>query len=619
MREMLMRLALHIQVDGGGVISAGDCKAVFCNYLMDDINGPGYSRYEAQHQAKSVIDYAQTGLGLVVERAKDELGFFHLTVQEYLAAQAMVRKEEQKRLDWLAVVWDQSRWHEVVVAWFSIMGTELGKGITQRAIDHLKRIVTGPLAQLKLLRLRTELAAGDLCLSPTEARATIEEAANQVEITPFSELQQELARHITLGLRSSSIARQCEERIANWVPARSKWERANLLEAFGNWQISRDLLETLKLALHDESVQCRWAATKSLAKVFASDARVGEHLRYLAENWPNTGVRAAGLHGLGTGWPQHEALNDLADAARRSNDMDLALSGIALRVANHRHDTEDRQKIWFMFSHGRISYEMRDFYREVLVQGWSKDKDIKGFSLEVLRNRLRQGRRFNEEEIITFLAQSWPGDSEVGCCIADWFSEFSPFFLLHGENKWRILFSSFRSNTDLSSVLRHNLSDQKSRYKTDYWGPDTKWAFCIIGDDAAKMDVLEAYTSVHGDINKHWVASTLMEAWPNDSDVSDLLTQEFSRSPAEVAFLSPWINSVVSNPEKRRAWLLEAVRQSNLRTVRRPVRHLLMEFQDEECLEAILAILEKNIWYYDKIDIQSQLIGSFPHLPEIRQ
>ena len=174
MREMLMRLALHIQIDGGaGVISSNDCKTVFCDFLTDDVNGPGYSQYEARNRAKSVIDYAQTGLGLIVDRAPDELGFFHLMVQEYLAARAMVRKEEQDQLDWLAGVWNQSRWHEVVLFWFNIMGSEHGKGITQRAIDHLKQIAIGPLAELQLLRLRTELAAGDLGLSPREARITI--------------------------------------------------------------------------------------------------------------------------------------------------------------------------------------------------------------------------------------------------------------------------------------------------------------------------------------------------------------------------------------------------------------------------------------------------------------
>jgi hypothetical protein len=620
MREMLMRLALHIQFEGGaGVISAKDCQTVFYDFLIDDINGPGYSPYEAQHQAKSVIDYAQTGLGLIVERAPNELGFFHTTMQEYLAAQAMVRKEEQEQIDWLAGVWDQPRWHEVVLAWFSIMGDVQGKTTTQRAIDHLKQTATGPWAKLQLLRMRIELAASDLGLSPREARATIEEAANQVEITPFPEIRQEMARYIALGLRSSSVACQCEERIANWVPARSEWERANLLGVFGNWQMSKDLLCTLKLALHDESGQCRWAAAETMAKVFASDATVGEHLFSVAANWPDTGVRAAALHGLGLGWPKHKALNDLADAAGSSIDMDLALTGISLRVANHRHDDHDRQRIWFMFTHGSVSYEMRDFCRMTLGQGWSKDEEFKRLGMEALRNRWNHDIRFEEQQIICFLAESWPGDSDVGNSIAAWFKSLSGTFLIHDHNKWESLFKGFRCNKELSSVLRHALVDRKAKYPSIFWGPDTKWPYCVIGDNDAKLEVLDTYSSANGNLNKYWIVSTLMEAWPDDIDVRSLLCKEFQQLPGDVAFLAQWIDSFLPEPEKRRLWLLEAVKQSDLRSVRNPVNRLLTEFHDDECLEAVLEVLEKDIWYYDKIEIENWLIKNFPQIPKVRQ
>jgi hypothetical protein len=620
MREMLMRLALHIQVNSGaGVISAKECWTIFSNFLTDDVNGPGYSLYEAEHHAKSIIDYAQTGLGLIVERAPNELGFFHLTVQEYLAAQAMVRKEEQEQLQWLAGVWNQSRWHEVVLAWFSIMGTELGKGTTQRAIDHLKQIAVDPLEQLQLLRLRTELATADLGLSPREARVTIEEAANQIETTPFSELRQDLARHITLGLRSSSVASQCEKRLADWIPARSEWDRASLLEAFGNWEVSDDLLYTLKVALHDESGRCRWAAAESLAKVFEVNPTVGEHLATLAANWPDTGVRAAALHGLGKGWPQHGELNGLADGARRSKDMNLVLTGIALRITNHRHDNEDRQQMWYMLAHGSVSFEMRDFCRAILVQGWSKDEELKRFAMEALSDRWQPGRRLEEEQILSFLAESWPGDSEVGRSIGDWFSNFPHSFLIHTGDGWKNLFKGFRNNKDLSSAIRRTLSVQKSSYPAVYWGPDTKWAYCVIGDDDAKLEVLKAYSSVNGSINKFWVVSALMEAWPDDSDVRALLTQEFDRPPGEVAFLAHWIDSFIPEPEKRRAWLLGALKQYDRRSLRNPIHRLLQEFKDKECLEAVLTILKKDIWYYDKIDIQGLLISCFPNVAEVRK
>ena len=618
MRDMLMRLALHIQEEGGaGVISVVDCQASFCDFLTDDINGPSLSNYEAMHQARSIVEYAQAGLGLIVERAPNELGFFHLTIQEYLAAQAMVRKDEETQLAWLVRVWDQPKWHEVVLAWFSIRGAEQGKGATQRAIDCLKESAISNWSRLQLLCLRTELAANEFGLSPREARTTIDEAADLVEITPFPELRQALAKQIALGLRSPSVASLCESRISNWTPARPEWSRSSLLEALGNWQASDDLLHTLKLALHDESGRCRRAAAESLAKVFSSDAAIGDYLAAMAANWPDTGVRSAAMHSLWKGWSAHAALDGLADAARRSMDMDLALTGITIRVSKNSHDDDDRRLIWFMFSNGSVSYELRDTCREVLVQGWGKDDEFKHLAMEGLRNP-HDFTSSDREQLMSFLAHAWPGDAEVASSIAQWFETFSPLFI-HGRSHWKSLFTGFRGNAGLSNVIRQSLLKHRSEYKAIHWGPDTKWANCTIGDETAKAEVLDAYSIEAKSRDKYWIASTLMDAWGNDSEVRGILAQEYQKPPGEVAFLANWIDSFIPEPKARRAWLLEAVSHADRRIVDAPVSRLMEEFQDDECLTAIKVVLAKDIWYYNKISFQSRLIEIFPNDEDVRK
>lgn len=621
MQEMLMSLALHIEEKGGtGVISTVDCKDLFCDFLTDDINGPGLSNYDAKHQAQTIIDHAQTGLGLIVERAPDELGFFHLTIQEYLAAQAMVRKDENEQLAWLVRIWNEPRWHEVVLAWFSIRGTDQGKGSTQRAIECLKESATTPWEQLQLILLRTELAANDLGLSPREARSTIEEAADQVEISPYPELRQALARQITLGLRIPSIANSCEARISNWLPGRSDWNRADLLRVLGSWQSSDDLLHTLKLALHDESLRCRRAAAESLAKIFSDNLAIGDDLATMATNWPDTAVRASAMYGLWKGWPDHEALPCLADNARRSTDMDLALTGISIRVSKGLCDKDDRKNIWSMFVNENVSYELRNKCLEVLVQGWGSDDEYKRLAMEGLKNSHRVGLR-NNEQFVSFLAHAWPGDTEVAHSIALFFSFTSPFFM-HDDSLWEALFTGFRGNVELSKILREELSQRFVKYKSIYWGPDTKKVYCAIGDEAAKLELLEAYSTVSGSTEKYWICSTLMDAWGGDNEVKKLLTKEFLKPPEEVAFLANWVDLFMPEREARRNWLLEAVIKNPGRglAISAPVRNLLHEFHDDECLRAVKTISAKdNIWYYHKVDFQSKLIEIFPNDNEVQE
>lgn len=618
MREMLMRLALHIQEKGGaGVITVADCQAIFCDFLTDDVNGPGSSLYEAKHQAQSIVCYAQTGLGLIVERAQNELGFFHLTIQEYLAAQAMVRKDEETQLAWLIRVWNQPKWHEVVLAWFSIRGADQGKETTQRAIEHLKNATTTPWDRLQLLTLRTELAANEFGLSPREARITINEAADEVETSPFPELRQALARQIALGLRAPSVANICESRIANWIPARSEWRRARLLEALGNWRVSDDLLHTLKLALHDESVVCRRTAAESLAKVFASDPATGDYLAGIATCFPDTGIRAAAMHGLWKGWPARAELDKLADSARRSMDMDLALTGIAIRVSTNLHDAEDRRLIWFMFNNGSVSYELRDTCREVLVQGWSKDGEFKHHAMELLHSP-KHFTPSESEQAVSFLVHTCPGDTDVAGRVAQYY-ETNPdyFFFHHDESLRKAMFYGFRGDPNISRAIRAALLERRSKYEAIYWGPDSKWAYCLLGDETAKAELLEAYSLARNSRDKYWICSTLMEAWSGDSEVREMLEKEFLKPPATVPFLANWIDAFVQEPNGRRKWLLDAIGSDDQREVRGPVGRLLDEFQDNECLEAVKAVLSKDIWYYDKINFQERLIETFPNDPEV--
>lgn len=615
MREMLMRLALHIQESGGaGVISIADCQATFCTFLTDDFDGPGLTNYEARHQAQLIIDHALSGLGLIVERSPNELGFFHLTIQEYLAALAMVRKDEETQLAWLVRVWNQPQWHEVALGWFSIRGTDQGKGTTQRAIDRLKESAAMPWEKMQLLLLRTELAANDLGLSPREARSTIEEAADQVETTPFQRLRQTLAGQITQGLRSPSVAGTCESRIVNWVPARSEWDRANLIRGLGNWEPTADLLYTLKVALHDETTRCRLAAAESLAKVFHDDHDLGNELAEVARSWPEAGVRAAALFGLWKGWPDHNSLDSLADNARHSADMDLALTGIELRVAKGSRDKEDRQKIWYMFTNQNMSYELRDTCLKVLVQGWASDIEFKRLALEGLRAPY-PSTPSDKEPLLSFLVHSWQGDKDVAHSIAKYFDGHPPHFI-HVDSLWGALFTGFRCNPDISAAIRKDLNERKTKYQAIYWGPDAKREYSVIGDDAAKSELLAAYLAASNSQDKFWICSTLIEAWSNDDDIKIFFSKEFLKPPGEVPFLANWARMFIPEEDARRTWLLIAARTADGRSISAPVSHLLNEFRDDECRAVIKEAISKDIWYYNKIDFQGAFVAAFPDDPD---
>lgn len=619
MREMLMRLALDIQERGGaGVVSVEACQDSFCNFLTDDINGPGLKKYDAKYQAQIITDYALSGLGLMIERSPNELGFFHLTIQEYLAAQAMLRKKEEEQLNWLIRVWNLPQWHEVILAWFSIRGMDQGKGANQRAIDFLKESVITPWENIQLLVLRTELAANDFGLSPREARATIEQAAKEIEITPFRKIRLVLSGYIAQGLRSSSVNSICEAYITKWTQTRDEWCKARLFRTLCGWKPSGDLLQALKLGLHDEDLKCRWASAESLAKLYSGNDEVKNELSQKVRMWPDLEVRAAALYCLWKGWPNYEALNEYAEVASKSICQSFAIAGVLIKISKNQHSDIDLEKICQMYFTRTVDYDLEGICCELLVKGWGGDEKLKEKVLIELDLKFNQGV-FEVERFISFLVRAWPGDNDVANHVVRYVKKYS-IAMMHGSGLWQAIISGFGGNKELINAIRDVLIERKEKYKAIYWGPDTKNAYLAIGDDVAKKEMLEAYSQVDSIMDKHWICSTLMTGWKNDPEVQRFFSLEFLKPPVENAILANWVHVFINDKDARRSWLLGAITTGNDRGVLSAVGRLLDEFNDEECIDTVKDILTKKKYnYYSEIDIKNRLIEIVPKDPVVKQ
>ena len=254
LREMLIRLAVDLQDNVAGELrNIVRCRAICAEYLQDDTYGLGLKRSEAERLARDTIEHLQSQYGLLVERSPGEIGFVHLSIQEYLAAESISRKEESVQLEWLDTVWLAPEWRECVTSWFGIHGSRGNKGLTGRAADRLRELgSSGEWQRLQSLELRTDLACMDLGIPIGQSRTIVEEATRSVETSPFPPHRKALARSITLGAVGAGVSEECTAALQGWIPGRPSFSRARLLECFKSWQPADDLREILLRGLHDE-------------------------------------------------------------------------------------------------------------------------------------------------------------------------------------------------------------------------------------------------------------------------------------------------------------------------------------------------------------------------------
>ena len=615
LREMLIRLALDIQEKAqGGFASVDDCIRSFKAFLCDEEVGPGLRAFEAQIQASEAIEHMKSRLGLLVERAPTELGFIHLSLQEYLAAEGVSRFEEQAQIEWLCRVWKDSKWRESVLSWFGINGLLRGsRRITEKGIAELKARCSTQWDRTALLQLRAQLACGDMGLTAKEARAAVEEAAGQVIVSPYEDYSRYVARQIAFGLRTPSVAERCREILSHWLPGHDAWRRAQLLRALSTWEPTADVVDAFFLALHDEDDGCRQAVAEGIAAWCRQGKPFGERLLRLVKAAAEVNVAEAGLYALLRGAPDTPGLPKIAEFHRHSDHPAVATNAIRVRIKLGIHDEKDRDRMFALLSSTRASFRSTDVI-DGLVEGWAKDNSLRSRALKRIKDA-RDTDRSNREPVLAYLLQAFPGDEEIGEKTADYVRGSLFDDLLTSD----AMINGFRGNDAIGDKVRELLNEYEKKYKEIFAHPNVMRAISLLPANEAKGILLRHYEEAKGARSKYWLMWGLKLALKDDPDIDSLLQREIARPAQEVVHLTTWVPELISDRESRVEWLTEVLRSEDKEFKSEAAAQLLNLRADPAAIDAVFHALEdRKIWFYHAREMEGELIRCAAHDPRVR-
>ncbi len=613
-REILIRLAWIMQSNGRVVVASADQLEMVCAvYLEDGDDGLGLAKPEARRRAQDIISALVSRFGLLVEKAPQELGFVHLSIQEFLAAEAVCRKTDGEQLEWVADTWMQPVWRECMVNWFGIQGARGKKGFAGQAANRIVELGrAGEFERMQALELRAELACADIGLPINEARRVIHEAAEDIEKSPFLQHRVALAVSLTIGALGSGVRDECSSLIRKWTPGRSSYSRAAILAELGKWKPADDLQVTLLQGMRDEEFVCRRAAAQTIAKVYAQSTDLFSILVRMALHEVRPEVRASALRALGlqAAWAEQALM--CANANLSTACAELILEAVKVRVKQRQHEAEDLQRMNRLWSTEAIDYWQRAEFYDVLFEGWLEAPTVRETFLAPIRdgNRSRMG---DDEQQLIYLMRAYPGDNEIAELISQRLRVHGMHFALDKSTLWPIMRDSFRGHTLLVPALRVALAEHRKQYEAIFWHPDTVGAYWVIGDDAARDELLAAY-SIEKDANgKSWIARTLFDGWKNDGKVRQALNT-WAQSPIEFAApLACLSRSLFDNVDERRSWLEKLSREGDARTAPQALFEILDQFPDERGRELVRdRLMYVKIWYYHTTQLESQVAACAP-------
>ena len=113
--ELLSSLAYWLHENQpGGAMSIDDWRSQIINILSED-EDDDRTQSQLNVAVELFLRHAREELGLLTERSPGMIGFFHLTLEEYLAAVEIARQETDKRREMIEKHWSNPRWQEVIL------------------------------------------------------------------------------------------------------------------------------------------------------------------------------------------------------------------------------------------------------------------------------------------------------------------------------------------------------------------------------------------------------------------------------------------------------------------------------------------------------------------------
>ena len=251
----------------------------------------GLAADDARQRAGALLDLIVNVAGLLIERAPGRFGFFHLTLQEYLAGRAITRRRSETAVH-LARHWLDPRWREVLRLAAAHQG---GKGREEgEEFIELLLSMNHPHDAVMHYSLRLGIeCAGELRVGPRLADRLLLRWDEAWRRQPALRAALQTSLSAAQG-RVEASGETLRQLAAAWFHGdpMSKVQACEVVTAL----VDSRLLDSLMAALRDEGVSVRHAAAKALGAL--SDARALDAL-LAAMRDKDQGVREEAARALG--------------------------------------------------------------------------------------------------------------------------------------------------------------------------------------------------------------------------------------------------------------------------------------------------------------------------------
>jgi energy-coupling factor transporter ATP-binding protein EcfA2 len=548
-KQILAHLAYYIHTQSPeGLIDHEEARTAVREYLANPDQGFGFAAWDARSIADRLLDISVETTGILVSRSQSEIGFFHRTAQEYLAAYHLAELPLKEQVEVVKTQCSDPQWREVLLCLFHLARRP---DDIQAFADAIRAKSSHLVDKMAAEVLLAETAFGAFNCPNTVARDIASSAFDQIEMGSWLPQRERLLKGALDGLRSAKARGIVEAKVPQWFSNRLAW-RPGVFEVMADWRRAPDVLDCLLRGLQDEDIGVQRSAAKSIVVLAKFDPEIGERVAQAARHADDPKARAAAVQALSQGWPNHVKLSEILDAARWSMATEMRVAAISARIMLGEQSEDDRKELLFLGSQKwDLDYHWHEDLPTALLQGWPRAESVKRACLDSTDRYRFSDVMIDWEVARRILLDGYSGDEEVAAFCIEALETEHPFLMHHFE-AWQMFARSFRDHPRVAEAADAWMA------KLRYDEPQIAMAAMIGRTDAMKRRLL---THLDGSSVPHWAAGALLEGWGlGDDEVGPKLLEAALGSAERASLIGPYLPKIIADKTLCRERLLSILK-----------------------------------------------------------
>lgn len=514
-REALAALAFEIRSEGGDAGYPIQLARKCIRNFLTDPEGFSYSAREASEVANEILAVNSETMGLLVEKGREEVGFVHASLEEYLASVHIHDWPIDRILAFVRANASSYRWR-------SVFGDLVSRTTRRSEAEQIVRVIAEPESDA-IGALQRRLLLADVVFGGSEInKNTASKIADQsLEIISgagwISERKAQLSAALE-GIYNPTLRDKTLSSITRWGIRGSEY-LTDFYRALLTWPKSECLLNILKHGIKDDNILNARAAGHSLATLYKGDVEVKQWLMSLLRGDTDLQVVGIILEVLVVGWSDNVFLIDLLYRGLVLKDKSLQLSIIWCKVQLGCHTDEDlRTLLYFISRHSETSYKHDGFIGLCLIQGWSNNKDVIKVCLDTLNNNLNYYEMIDKEVAKQYLMNCDSNNPDLVNWVLSGLNSQHPY-ISHFGHDWEWLLKFSESNQEIREQLVLTVTSEAMKYQEYMVQP----IYIHINDRRIKQHLIEKVLNSE-DFTIYWGMSSLLSgSMAGDPEVKDLI------------------------------------------------------------------------------------------------